>query len=176
MLLCGRDIYMDKKYVAILGSGTRCEANNVDKAQNLGYLIAEKGWIIVVGGIGGLFKEVAIGAKSIGGQIIVIAEDLKPQKELEYESFGHIIWTGLGPARRSIISNTVDGGIMMDGWIGSLDLALLLISQNKSVFGIQGTGGIVDIYLKSDISDKDGLKIISVKSIEEAVDGLARAI
>ncbi|MBF0466259.1 MAG: TIGR00725 family protein [Nitrospirae bacterium] len=91
---------------------------HLEAALTAGKLIAEKGGLLVTGGLTGVMEAASKGAKSAGGLTIGIV----PQADKKSaNSFVDItIATGLGIARNSVIAHTADALIAIGGEYGTL--------------------------------------------------------
>jgi uncharacterized protein (TIGR00725 family) len=104
------------------------------KAETVGGLIAERGHLLVCGGLGGVMEAAARGAKKRGGTTIGIL----PQDDRGYaNSFIDIpIATGLGIGRNVIIARTADAFIAIGGEYGTLSEVAFALQLGKPVIGI----------------------------------------
>ncbi|MEJ5203087.1 MAG: hypothetical protein WHV66_12730, partial [Anaerolineales bacterium] len=67
---------MNKKYIAVIGSGENVPAGVLKDAEELGRRIAQAGMILVCGGRKGVMEAACRGAKSAGGLTIGILPGL----------------------------------------------------------------------------------------------------
>ena len=103
-------------------------------AEDLGALIAEKGWILVCGGLGGVMESVAKGARSKDGLTIGIL----PGSDKK-DANTHIqvpILTSMQQARNAIIVRTADIVIAVGGGLGTLSEIAMALKINKPVISI----------------------------------------
>ncbi|MCK4643277.1 TIGR00725 family protein [bacterium] len=103
-------------------------------AEDLGALIAEKGWILVCGGLGGVMESVAKGARSKDGLTIGILpgsdkKDANPHIQVP-------ILTSMQQARNAIIVRTADIVIAVGGGLGTLSEIAMALKINKPVISI----------------------------------------
>jgi uncharacterized protein (TIGR00725 family) len=100
--------------VAVIGSGREHE----ERAESVGRLLAERGCVLVTGGLGEVMEAAARGAKSAGGTTIGIlpGEERRSGNEwLDYE-----IVTGIGHARNLAVAASGDAVIAVGGSWGTL--------------------------------------------------------
>lgn len=108
-------------------------------AFDVGKRIAEKGAILVCGGLGGVMEAAARGAKKAGGITIGILPGISRD-----DANAHIdipIATGLGYNRNSIVAMNADVLIAVDGQYGTLTEIAYGNIYGKKVIGI-GTWNI----------------------------------
>ncbi len=103
-------------------------------AEDLGALIAEKGWILVCGGLGGVMESVAKGARSKDGLTIGILpgsdkKDANPHIQVP-------ILTSMQQARNAIIVRTADIVIAVGAGLGTLSEIAMALKINKPVISI----------------------------------------
>ncbi|NIA19428.1 MAG: TIGR00725 family protein [Xanthomonadaceae bacterium] len=102
--------------IAVIGAGTS-EAGLDLQASHLGRLVAESGNILLCGGLGGIMKAAARGAKEAGGTTIGIvpgAERFQANSCIDYE-----IVTNLGHLRNFLIIHSADGVVALPGSYGT---------------------------------------------------------
>jgi len=122
-------------------------------AQEVGRLIAEKGAILVCGGLSGVMEAAARGAKKGGGLTIGILPGISLQDANPYIDIP--IATGIGYGRNSLVAMNADVLIAVDGQFGTLtEIAYGNIYQ-KRVIGI-GTWDIEGV--------------VQVETAEEAIE------
>jgi uncharacterized protein (TIGR00725 family) len=103
-------------------------------AYDVGRQIAEKGTILVCGGLGGVMEAAARGAKKAGGLTVGILPG-NSHKEANV----HIdvpIATGLGYSRNSLVAMNADVLIAVDGQFGTLSEIAYGNIYGKKVIGI----------------------------------------
>jgi uncharacterized protein (TIGR00725 family) len=82
-------------------------------ATDVGKLVAERGAMLVCGGLGGVMEAGSRGAKSAGGTVIGILPQATKEQANEYIDIP--IATGFGEGRNVIIARTADAFIAIDG-------------------------------------------------------------
>lgn len=142
-----------KKLVAVIGGSTIKSEEIRQIAFETGKEIANRGYVLVCGGMGGVMEEASKGAKSVGGLVVGI---LPGKDHLDANPYVDIpIITAMSHARNAIIVRTACCVIAIDGEYGTLSEIALAKVINKPVFGIKSW-------------DIDG--IIKVNSAKEALD------
>ena len=100
--------------VSVIGSGAEHEA----RAEEVGRLLAERGCTVVCGGLGEVMAAAARGAKSAAGTTIGILPGTSRADANEW--IDHVVVTGLGHARNSIVAASGDAVIAVGGSYGTM--------------------------------------------------------
>ncbi len=148
-----------KPIIGVIG-GSRCTASVTKMAEEVGRRIAEKGGILICGGLGGVMEAAAMGAKQAGGQTIGILPDDKTNTANPYIDFP--IATGIGYARNVIIVKTADALIAIDGSYGTLSEVAYSLVFEKRVISLN--------------SWEVDPKVVKAKDPQEAVDLAFRSL
>lgn len=122
-------------------------------AFEVGQLIAEKGAILVCGGLGGVMEAAARGAKKAGGVSVGILPGNFPKDANPYIDVP--IATGLGYSRNALVVMNSDVLIAIDGEYGTLSEIAYGCVHEKKIIGI-GTWDIKGV--------------MAVETAKEAVD------
>ncbi len=140
---------MKKKqiYISVIG-GHKVEKNIYKFAYEFGKKAAEKGWIIVCGGLGGVMEAVSKGVNEKKGVAIGILPQDNRDKGNEYLSFS--ISTGLGWMRNSLVVMNGDIVVAINGSYGTLSEISYALIMGKKVFSyksweIEGVENISDL-------------------------------
>jgi uncharacterized protein (TIGR00725 family) len=123
-----------KKIIAVIG-GRRVKKELLDEAEKVGRLIAQKGLVLVCGGLNGVMEAVARGAKAEGGLTIGILPQDDKREANEYIDIP--IVTGMGIGRNVIIARTADALIAIGGEYGTLSEIAFALQMSKPVIGIK---------------------------------------
>lgn len=119
--------------IGVIG-GASPGAKHLKAAHRVGQLIAEKGAILVCGGLGGVMEAAARGVKQAGGLSVGILPGNSP-----LDANPHIdvaIATGLGYSRNSLVVMNSDVLIAIDGEYGTLSEIAYGRVHGKKVIGI----------------------------------------
>ncbi len=100
--------------VAVIGSGTE----HVQRAEEVGRLLAEHGCTLVCGGLGDVMAAAARGAKAAGGTTIGILPGESRRGANEW--IDHVVVTGIGHARNLAVVASGDAVIAVGGRWGTL--------------------------------------------------------
>ena len=100
--------------VSVIGSGREAEA----RAEEVGRLLAERGCVVVTGGLGEVMEAAARGAKAAGGTTVAVVpgdsrEDAHPWSD-------YVVATGIGHARNLAVVASGDAIIAVGGGWGTL--------------------------------------------------------
>lgn len=125
---------MKRPIIAVIG-GRRTEKPLLREAEEAGRLIAQKGAVLVCGGLGGVMEAASKGAKSEGGITVGILPHNDSKKSNLYIDIP--IATGLGIGRNVIIARTADALIAVGGEYGTLSEIAFALQMEKPVAGIK---------------------------------------
>jgi uncharacterized protein (TIGR00725 family) len=133
------------KIIAVIGSG-HCDQRIYTLAQDVGKQLAEKGFVIICGGLGGVMEAACRGAKDAGGLTIGILPSDDPH---DSNSFVDIpIATGMGIGRNIIIVRSAQAIVAVNGSYGTLSELAFAMQLNKPVVGLE-TWDVSDRIVKT---------------------------
>jgi uncharacterized protein (TIGR00725 family) len=107
-------LYDHRVQVSVIGSGAEHEA----RAEEVGRLLAERGCVVVTGGLGEVMAAASRGAKAAGGTTIGILPGTSPSDANEWVD--HAVATGLGHMRNFAVAASGDAVIAVGGSWGTL--------------------------------------------------------
>ncbi|GAA0555130.1 TIGR00725 family protein [Halorubrum ejinorense] len=119
--------------VSVIG-GSSIGPETARVAEALGGRLAERGHVVVCGGLGGVMEAVCRGARDAGGETIGIL----PTDRLA-DANPHVttpIATGLGHARNALVVMNGDAAVAVDGGSGTLSEIGLALAQGRAVAGL----------------------------------------
>jgi uncharacterized protein (TIGR00725 family) len=143
-----------ERIIGVIG-GRRTEKKLLKEAEIAGRLIAQKGAVLICGGLGGVMKAASKGAKSAGGITVGILPQDDSEKANRYIDIPII--TGFGIGRNVIIARTANALIAIGGEYGTLSEIAFALQLKKPVAGI---------------STWDIKGIIKVENAEEAIEAV----
>ena len=120
-------------YVAVCGGGA-AQGQDLERAEEVGRLLAERGAVVICGGLGGVMDAAARGATSAGG----IAVGLLPDFDRD-DASAHLtvaLPLGMGEARNALVARTADVIIAVGGEWGTLSEMALGKKMGKRVVGL----------------------------------------
>ncbi|HWC72891.1 MAG TPA: TIGR00725 family protein, partial [Gemmatimonadales bacterium] len=122
-----------KPLIAVIGGGT-CTTDELAIADETGRLLAERGAILVCGGLGGVMEAAAQGAKSNGGITVGILPGTDAAAANPYIDVP--LATGLGEMRNFLIVRVAQALIAIGGGVGTLSEIALAQRTQKPVIGL----------------------------------------
>ncbi len=153
-------------YVAVIGPGSDVEPDLRQLAWDVARLLAERGAVVVTGGLGGVMAAAAEGCAHAGGHSIGILPG--SDRAAGNEALTLSIPTGLGELRNGLIVRSVDGVIAVGGSWGTLSELALAQRTGVPVISIAGWT-VLDAHGHE-------LPIDRAASAEEAVDRILQMI
>jgi len=119
--------------VAVVG-GSACTAQEAEWATAVGRLIADRGAVLLCGGLGGVMEAAARGAKAAGGLTIGILPGDDPADA--NASIDVALATGMGEMRNALIVRAAQALIAIGGGWGTLSEIALARRTNTPVVGL----------------------------------------
>ena len=135
-----------KPVITVIGKSARnpgdpVPARALRAGEEVGKLLAERGAVVVTGGLSGVMEAVSRGAKNAGGLVIGILPGLDKRDANAYVDVA--ITTGMGWMRNTLTVRAADAVIMISGGIGTLN-ELTVAYELKPTVILEGTGGWSD--------------------------------
>src|SRR5437867_8700117 len=122
-----------KPIIAVIG-GSTCSSEEAAVAEETGRLLAQRGAILVCGGLGGVMAAAARGAQTNGGTTVGILPGDDPGDANTYIAIP--LATGLGEMRNFLIVRTAHALIAIGGGVGTLSEIALARRIGKPVVGL----------------------------------------
>lgn len=119
--------------VAVIGAGT-CDALLAERAHEVGRRLAERGCIVLTGGLGGVMEAASRGAAEAGGLVVGLLPTPDPSDANAHVALA--IATGVGEARNAILANTADALIAVGGGYGTLSEIAFALKRGKRVVSL----------------------------------------
>lgn len=116
--------------IAVIGSGA-CGPEVAKTAERLGELLADAGFEIVCGGMGGVMTAVCQGARSRGGRTIGIVHGGSRQDANEYVEIA--VATDMGQMRNFLVVLNGDVVVAVEGGAGTLSEVGHALKMGKKV-------------------------------------------
>ena len=154
------------KSISVIGSDGVISEEISKMAQYIGSEIAEKGFVLVCGGRGGVMEAACKGAKEKGGITMGILPSLDKGEANKYVDIA--LTTGLGLARNHLVVAASDASIALSGSTGTLSEISIALNIGKRVVIVNGSGGVSDKICDS-LNDERIQRIIRA-NYDEAVD------
>jgi uncharacterized protein (TIGR00725 family) len=121
-------------HVAVVGSG-EATGELYDAAREVGRLVAERGGVVVCGGLGGVMEAAARGATERGGVAIGVLPDEDRERANPFLSYS--VATGMGQARNLAVACSADVVIAVGGEYGTLSEIGLALKVGRPVVALK---------------------------------------
>ena len=122
-----------KPVIAVVGAN-KCSKKLRDQAAEVGRYVAEKGGVIVCGGLGGIMEGAARGAKEANGVTIGILPTDNADDANEY--IDYVVPTGFGEARNILVVRTADAVVAFPGKYGTLTEMAFALQAGKPLISV----------------------------------------
>lgn len=123
-----------RPFVAVCGEG-QSQAQAIPLAEEVGRLLAERGAVVVTGGLGGVMEAASRGAKAAGGLTIGILPGTDRDSANQFVDVP--VPTGMGHARNVIVVGTAQAVIAVGGEYGTLSEIALALKSSIPVVGLE---------------------------------------
>jgi hypothetical protein len=120
-------------YIGVIGEGI-CPPDLGRVAEEVGFMLAEKGCTVVCGGLGGVMEAACKGAKRAGGTTVGILPGNDRRDANEFVDVA--IVTGLGEARNTLVVKSSQAVIAIGGRYGTLSEIGLSLKLGIPVVGL----------------------------------------
>ncbi|MDP8991605.1 MAG: TIGR00725 family protein [Actinomycetota bacterium] len=124
---------MASVYVAVVGPGDPSPAAEAD-AEAVGRLLADRGAVVVCGGLGGVMAAACRGAKAGGGTTVGILPGVDRAEANAWVDVA--VTTGMGEARNALVVRSVDAVVAVAGGYGTLSEIALALRLDRPVVGL----------------------------------------
>jgi uncharacterized protein (TIGR00725 family) len=120
-------------YIAVVGPGEATD-DELTAAEAVGRGLAERGAVLVCGGLGGVMTGACRGAKAAGGTTVGILPGNERAAANEWVDVA--VSTGLGEARNALVVRAADAVVAVGGGYGTLSEIALALKAGKPVIGV----------------------------------------
>lgn len=146
-------------YVSVIGGNEPVPAD-LEVAEAVGRGLAERGWVLVCGGLGGVMEAGCRGSGAAGGTSIGL---LPGRRRADANPFvTHALPTGLGEARNALVAWAADAVVAVGGELGTLSEIAFALKAGTPVVGI-GTWELA----------RPGVDLSHLRRAESAAEALA---
>ena len=147
-------------YVLVSGAGEPRDPALVETATTAGRLLADRGWVVLTGGLGGVMAAAAAGVDEAGGTAVAIL----PGVDRAAASPGHtvVLPTGMGEMRNALLVRSADAVLAIGGSWGTL-----------SEVALAARTGVPVVAIGTDLPAFAGPEVKVAESAEGAVELLA---
>ena len=122
-------------YVGVVGPSS-ADDRELSDAEALGRGLAQRGHVVVCGGLGGVMEAVARGAAGVGGVVLGLLPGDDRADANPYVSVS--VPTGLGELRNALLVRSSDVVVSVGGSWGTLSEIALAVRTGVPVVGIRG--------------------------------------
>lgn len=122
-----------KSIIAVIG-GSTCTGAEADLAEQTGRLLAQRGAIVLCGGLGGVMEAVAKGVRANGGTTVGILPGADPAAANVFVDIP--LATGMGEMRNAVIVRAAHAVIAIGGGWGTLSEIALAQRIGTPVAGL----------------------------------------
>jgi len=122
--------------IGVIGSGSTIPQEQYDLAYEVGSLIAQRGAVLVCGGLHGIMEAAAKGAHENEGFVVGILPTADKADANPYVDLA--VPTGFGVGRNALIVHTADVLIAFPGAFGTLSEIAMALDSGKSVVFLPG--------------------------------------
>lgn len=124
------------RQVSVIGSGERWES----AAEEVGRLLAERGCVVVTGGLDEVMAAAHRGAKSAGGTTLAI---LPGESRAAANSWAdHVVVTGIGHARNLAVAASGEAVIAVGGSYGTLAEMGFALRLGRRLVALEGAPAV----------------------------------
>lgn len=145
--------------IGVIGAGV-ADAGLAARAEAVGRALAEAGYAVVTGGLGGVMHAASKGAREAGGEVLAVLPGDDPLAATPFAT--QVIATGIGDARNAVLANSAAAFVAVGGEYGTLSEIAFMLKRGKPV-------------IAWDSWDVDP-QVVAVESAAAAVAALRRAL
>ena len=128
------DLSSRRRLIAVCGESNP-ETALGEEAFRLGQAIAERGGVLLCGGLTGVMEHAARGAQAAGGLTVGLLPGEDPATANPYIDIA--IATGLGHGRNAVLVLSADGVIALGGGLGTLSEIALAVRSGRPAVGVR---------------------------------------
>ena len=155
---------MRKKQVVVIGSSD--DTRNLSEAYSIGKFIAQKGYVLITGGRGGIMEAASRGAAEHNGIVIGILPG--DNLEMSNKHCTVVIPTGMGYARNVINVLSADTVVAIGGKSGTLSELAYSWMYGKPIICCTFAQGWSAEFSTMAIDDRKGSVVLTALSVDEA--------
>ena len=157
-----------KRQILVIGHDKHgCTPEHEKLAYETGAEVAKTGSVLICGGLEGIMKAAAKGAKESGGITVGIIPQDDPSNANEFCDI--VIPTGMGMTRDFLTALSADGIIIIGGGSGTLAEICAGYMHQKPMVALKNSGGTAEQFADKFLDHRNRIKIIGVDTPQEAV-------
>jgi len=123
-----------RRLVSVIGGGS-CSGEDYATARELGRLLAERGYAVVTGGLGGVMEAASRGAHEAGGTVIGVLPGIVREEANPYVDI--VLTTGVREARNVCVATSGHAVVAVGGGFGTLSEIAFALKHGRPVFGLR---------------------------------------
>jgi len=124
---------MRARILAVIGAG-HCDAATAERAREVGRRLAERGCVLLTGGLGGVMEAASRGAAEAGGLVLAVLPGADPSTANPHVALA--VASGMGDARNAILANTAEAFVAIAGEHGTLSEIAFALKRGKRVVSL----------------------------------------
>lgn len=132
-----------KQIIGVIGA-SGASLKGIEMAETVGRLIAERGAVLICGGLGGVMEAAARGCALAGGEVLGILPGDSVTSANPYVTLP--IVTDMGHARNVIIAQTAHALIAIEGEYGTLSEIAISLKLDKPVIQLNSWPNIPNTF------------------------------
>lgn len=156
--------------------GVGASANAIKQAEQLGYLCAKTGAIVVTGGKSGIMEAAARGAKKAGGTTVGVVKGTKRNTSNRFTDIEIISGMQADGFDEFLLVMMCDALIAIGGGAGTLEEITIAYRNNKPIIAITSEKGWSKKCANTFLDSRQATKILAAKTPQEAVDKLHKLL
>ncbi len=121
------------RLISVIGAG-QASKEEYENARKVGSLLAQRGFGIVCGGLGGVMEGACKGADEAGGVALAILPGSDMAEANQFATI--VIPSGMGQARNALVVAAGEGAIAVGGGPGTLSEIGLALKSRKPVVSL----------------------------------------
>ena len=160
--------------ILVVGYGADvCTPQAYELAYRVGRRIAERGAILITGGLGGIMEAASKGCQEAGGISVGIIPFEDKTKANPYLTV--VIPTGIGYARNFITGYSGDSVVVVGGGSGSLTEMAAAYMRGIPIIAVVESGGVAREFAGRSLDERNLVVVEAGNGPEESVDRALRA-
>lgn len=160
---------MTRAYVGVVGPGEPT-GEVAEAAEEVGRLLAERGHVVVTGGLGGVMAAASRGAHEVGGDVVGLLPGQDRGAANPWVTIA--LPTGVGELRNALLVRSCDALVAVGGSWGTLSEVALAVRTGVPVVSLGGWRPVPDDA--TDPAPEGGPVVVG--TVLEALDALDRLL
>ncbi|MBI4093319.1 MAG: TIGR00725 family protein [Candidatus Kerfeldbacteria bacterium] len=141
-----------------------------EDAERVGFLLAEKGVIVVTGGKSGVMESAARGARKANGITVGVIKGNQRFRSNDFTDVEVVTGMTADGFDEFMLVTMCDALITIGGGAGTLEEVVIAYRNKKPVIALEKTGGWADKTSETYLDERETIKIEPATTPEEAVE------